>query len=179
MDFICKNGFALKCRPLKETDVQANKDFLKVFSTQTIFTNQYPNQPEKEDAHYLKQYKNPDWFVYGAFDENGALAGIARSYILRPDHPWLCYTAGFTLTILNAWQGQGLGTHFLSEIEKWALLKNMHRLNGEVRCENIKAIGLYLKAGFIIEGCSKDTAFINGKWHNSYHIGKILGAKTK
>ena len=35
-------------------------------------------------------------------------------------------------------------------------------------------IALYLKKGFVIEGRLKETAFINGVWHDEYTIAKLL-----
>lgn len=60
------------------------------------------------------------------------------------------------------------------ELENWAREKMLHRIFGTVRNKNTKAISLYLKCGFEIEGLSKETAFINGQWYDEYHIAKIL-----
>ena len=59
-------------------------------------------------------------------------------------------------------------------LETEAKAQNMHRIYGSVRALNRRAIGLYLKCGFTVDGFFKETAFINGEWHDEYHISKIL-----
>lgn len=59
-------------------------------------------------------------------------------------------------------------------LEEWARAKRLHRIFGEVRHKNYRAIALYLKCGFEIEGIARDAACIDGEWHHEYHISKIL-----
>ena len=50
---------------------------------------------------------------------------------------------------------------------------DFHTLKLEVLEENIKAISLYKKFGFTLEGILKDFEFKDNKWHNVLIMGKI------
>lgn len=171
--FKLKNGNNVLVRRLKASDYDAAQDFLSVFSTQSIFTNQYPCQPKKDKASSEKKYEDPNNCYLGAFYGDNIIA-LSSIHINRPEHPWVGRNAEFGISILEDYQGQGLGKYLMSLMEQWAREKGMHRINGEVRHRNTKAIALYLNCGFEIEGISREIAFINNEWHHQYHIGKIL-----
>ena len=161
-------------RTLKATDFDKVQAFLDVFCTETVFTNQYPGQPKKDREKSIKQYENPYNFFMGAFDENERIVGLVSAQILKPNHPWSGSACGFGISLLKEVYGKGIASHLMDEMIAWAKSKGMHRIEGEVRAQNLRAIGLYLHKGFTIEGKKRDSAFINGVWHDSYIIAKIL-----
>lgn len=110
----------------------------------------------------------------GAFDSADQLIGVISFGVTHPDHPWAGRNCSFGLSILNDFWGVGLGTILMDRLEAAARQKNMHRIEGEVRALNRRAISLYLKSGFEIDGLFKEDAFIDGAWQDTYHISKIL-----
>ena len=62
----------------------------------------------------------------------------------------------------------------MKELEKWAKKEKVHRIQGMVFHENIRALGLYKKLGFEIEGMAREFAKYNNKWQHAYYIAKIL-----
>ena len=59
-------------------------------------------------------------------------------------------------------------------MEQWGRNHGAHRISESVRQKNTRAVAFYLKCGFQIEGIAMQDAFINGEWHNTYYIGKVL-----
>ena len=163
-----------KYRTLIAADFEKAQAFLDVFCTETIFTNQYPGQPPKDKEKTIKQYENPDNFFMGVFDENERMVGSVSANILRPKHPWSGLVCGFGISLLKEVYGKGMASRLMDEMVAWAKSKGMHRIEGEVRAQNLRAIGLYLHKGFEIEGMKRENALIDGVWHNSYMIAKIL-----
>ena len=49
----------------------------------------------------------------------------------------------------------------------------VHRLELTVVAENIPAINLYLKSGFIIEGTARHAFRLDGRFIDEYHMSKI------
>ncbi len=105
---------------------------------------------------------------------DGRLIGMTSFQKPKPNHPWSGGNAGFGLCVLKEFYHCGLGTELMHQLEAGAREKGVHRLFGTVRTENYHAIHLYLKCGFTIEGITKETAFINGRWHDEYYISKLL-----
>lgn len=170
---ILKNGKEVILRNIKSDDFDMVQEYLDKFSYETIFTNQYPNQPKRNKEKMVKKYESEHSFFIGTFYQD-KVVGSASIQILKPDHPWLCKTAGFGIGFLNDFHGFGLGSTIMKKLEDWAIKKSMARIEGSVRATNTKAISLYIKCGFEIEGLRKKTAFINDRWHNEYIIAKIL-----
>ena len=85
-----------------------------------------------------------------------------------------CHSVYLVVGILQAYTGQGIGTQLFEALEEWALTKNIHRLELTVIALNERAIHLYQKMGFEIEGIKKDSLKINGKYVNEYYMAKIL-----
>lgn len=173
ISFQLKDGRSVDVRPLTKADASAAQRFFVKIGEQTIFTNQYPGQPIKDLEQLTARYENKTSFHLGAFD-GSELVGHIFGGILKPDHPWVGRTCRFGLMILDGYKRQGIAGFLMEQMEMWAKDKKMHRIEASVRCQNLAAIALYLKKGFVIEGQAKETAFINGVWHDEYLIAKLL-----
>lgn len=44
----------------------------------------------------------------------------------------------------------------------------------EVRAGNLKAVEMYLRFGFVIEACKKNSTLLNGKYYDDYIMGMML-----
>lgn len=51
---------------------------------------------------------------------------------------------------------------------------NVKRLELMVITENIRAVNLYKKSGFKIEGLREISTLINGKYYDEYYMAKLL-----
>ncbi len=169
--FKLKDKRELIIRPVKKSDYEAVQIYVAKIAEETFFTLQYEGMPKKEKESFEKGIQNA--WIYVAVDGD-EVVGLVSAGIAKPNHPWLKYTASFGVHMLNAYQGNGLGTYFMSILEDWAKEKGLHRIEGAVRSTNIKGISLYLKCGYEIEGMQKDNVLINDKWHSEYIIAKIL-----
>lgn len=174
MELTLKNGEILTFRKLNISDYDNVNKFLERIATETPNTNQYVGQPPKNYADCEKIYASEQYLFLGVFNATNELVGSCSIGINKPNHPYMGLNSSFGISVLKAYYGCGIGSVFMDEMEKWAREKKMHRIQGEVRAENRRAISLYIKHGFSIEGCAKETAWINGKWMDSYYIGKIL-----
>jgi RimJ/RimL family protein N-acetyltransferase len=84
-------------------------------------------------------------------------------------------TAYLVIGILQAYAGQGLGTRLMAEAERWARERGLHRLELTVMAHNSRAVALYRKAGFDIEGTKRQNLFVNGVYIDEYLMSKLLG----
>jgi RimJ/RimL family protein N-acetyltransferase len=76
--------------------------------------------------------------------------------------------------ILKDSRGKGVGTKLFEELEKWAFMHKIHRLELTVVTRNVAGVALYQKMGFEIEGMKRDSLFIDGEFADEYYMSKLL-----
>jgi RimJ/RimL family protein N-acetyltransferase len=84
------------------------------------------------------------------------------------------HSAYIVTGILQQFAGQGLGKRFFKMLDEWALAHHLHRLELTVMSHNERAVHLYQKMGFVIEGVKKDSLRGDGKYVDEYYMAKIL-----
>jgi RimJ/RimL family protein N-acetyltransferase len=84
------------------------------------------------------------------------------------------HTAHVVIGILRAFSGLGLGTRLLETLEQWAKEHGIHRLELTVMTHNERAIWLYSKMGYQIEGVQKDSLRVDGQYVDEYRMAKVL-----
>jgi RimJ/RimL family protein N-acetyltransferase len=73
----------------------------------------------------------------------------------------------------NNW-GQGIASKMMYHAIAWAQNNNITKLQLQVRTDNERAIKLYSKLGFIIEGEIAKAIKINDQYFNDYLMGLLL-----
>jgi GNAT superfamily N-acetyltransferase len=52
--------------------------------------------------------------------------------------------------VAQRWRGQGIGTEVLGFVEQWCRRREIHAIRLEVGHENLRALELYKRAGFVV-----------------------------
>jgi len=85
------------------------------------------------------------------------------------------HTASFGMAVKDKVQGQGVGSALLATVidlaDNWL---NLKRIELTVYVDNDRAMSLYRKFGFDIEGESKAYAFRKGRYVDVYHMARIV-----
>jgi RimJ/RimL family protein N-acetyltransferase len=84
------------------------------------------------------------------------------------------HSAHIVVGVLQAFTGQGLGKRLFGELEHWARQHEIHRLELTVMAHNRRAIALYQKVGFEMEGTKRDSLFVDGRYVDEYYMAKCL-----
>ncbi len=167
--FILKDGRELTIRLVQPSDYEAVQIYIEQMATENTFTNQYPGRPRKSredfEASILKM-----WMLVILDGEK--VVGVLSAH--PHQHVWEMRVCSYGIHMLKAYHRNGLGHHLMNRLEEWARQNNMHRIEGQVRAVNTAGLVLYLKHGFVVEGCRRDCVFINGEWFSNYFIAKIL-----
>jgi RimJ/RimL family protein N-acetyltransferase len=70
---------------------------------------------------------------------------------------------------------KGLGTQMMTFALELARRKGLHRVFLEVVKDNTRAVHLYMKMGFVVEGILKDAYFgVDGRYHDMLLMAKIF-----
>jgi RimJ/RimL family protein N-acetyltransferase len=84
------------------------------------------------------------------------------------------HSAYIVIGILQQYQGLGIGTGLFREVDSWAEDHGITRLELTVMTHNDKAIALYRKSGYIIEGTKQRSLHVDGQWVDEYYMSKLI-----
>ncbi|WOO39221.1 GNAT family N-acetyltransferase [Anaerocolumna sp. AGMB13020] len=76
--------------------------------------------------------------------------------------------------MLKEYWGYGIGKSLLQETVAWADSNNIKKITLNVLETNEKAITLYQKFGFLVEGILRNDKFLSdGKYYNTIVMGRV------
>ncbi len=102
----------------------------------------------------------------------GELVGflrVAGDTLKRVQH-----SALIVIAIRQAFIGQGIGSQLFAAMELWARQRHLHRLHLTVMTHNARAIALYKKMDFEIEGTLRHNIKVDGQYVDEYAMAKLL-----
>jgi RimJ/RimL family protein N-acetyltransferase len=74
----------------------------------------------------------------------------------------------------TTWRGRGIGSALFAAIDDWARGQGAWRLDLRVDTQNTRALALYTKCGFTVEGRIVDGACTHGVWRDHFLMAKAL-----
>jgi RimJ/RimL family protein N-acetyltransferase len=84
----------------------------------------------------------------------------------------------FGLSVLKDYWGLSIGKHLLRYLIDWAKKTGkVRKINLRVRVDNERAIRLYQRLGFVIEGTLKREFYVGGRFIDSYLMGLCVDPK--
>lgn len=150
----------IKIREIEVEDYKELLDFMKKVKGETNFLLGYPDEiklsyeDEKEHIKKVKTSETSNYFVVmknnkmiGCIGFNGNTARKMKHY----------GTIG--ISVLKEYWGRGVATALLEKLISWAKEKGIKKINLDVFENNKRAIKLYEKFGFKLEGCIEDGIF--------------------
>ena len=96
-------------------------------------------------------------------------AGFSSKNLDRVKH-----RVSFGISVLEKYHSLGIGTLLTNAIIERAMKLGKTKIDLEVRKDNINAIKLYAKFGFMIEGEIERGFYVDGKYVNLIIMGKTL-----
>jgi RimJ/RimL family protein N-acetyltransferase len=161
-------------RSIEEEDAIRYVEFLNSIDLDTEFLLWEPGERTITPEAVKNQIRNANpqarfHYVAVASDKVvGFLVGI-RGTQKRVQHK-----ADFTMGVLSSFGGNGIGKALLQEFEAWARKNELKRIELAVMSHNKRAIELYEKRGFNLEGSRKSSILIRGQFVDENIMGKLL-----
>ena len=161
-------------RKIEEKDAENYLNMLIQLDSETKFMLFEPGErdftPEQIRKH-IKSLTDETGVTFILEDENKICGYLSasRNPRLRKKH-CLYIHLGF----LKNYIGKGHGTKMFQELEKWAMLNDIHRLELTVMESNDIGINLYKKMGFQFEGIKKNSLLIDGRYIDEYCYAKYI-----
>lgn len=162
-------------RAIEETDAQAFLNLCLRLDAETTFMMLEPGEraPDlsAQRARIVDVVASDREQIWVA-EHEGTLVGylsVRGGSFRRNQH-----SAYLVIGILQDFAGQGIGTRLFAALESWAQAQKLHRLELTVMVHNERAIALYKKMGFSIEGIKQHSLFIDGAYVDEYYMAKLF-----
>lgn len=84
------------------------------------------------------------------------------------------HTAHVVIGVRQHHAGQGIGRRLLGELERWAGTNHVHRLELTVMTHNERAVGLYRKMGYSVEGTRRSALLVENEFVDELWMAKLL-----
>lgn len=134
--------------------------------------DEYPNSVDDmvKEIEFLDS--NNTNIMLMAMDGNNiaGIATISSSSKIKSRHE-----GELGIVVAKKYQGKGIGTELIKRLIDWAKGNGVTtRIKLDTRADNVKAVSLYLKFGFVVEGCLKNSTLLNGKYYDLYVMGMMI-----
>jgi RimJ/RimL family protein N-acetyltransferase len=162
-------------RQLQINDAQTFADLMNQVDTETQFLFFEPGERQfgaEQAQRMIEQMQTGGESTIFVAEHEGELVGFLRARgetIHRLRH-----TLYIVIAIRQAFVGQGIGSRLFLGMEQWARERKLHRLYLTVMAHNERAIALYKKMGFEIEGLHKHAVLIDGEYVDEVAMVKLL-----
>lgn len=168
----------IKIRQANIDDAENLLSYFKKVGSETGFLTFDANgvgMTVEEEVEYLKQYNDPKRGVYlVATDENGSIVGQSAITQDYPKSVSSSHIYSLGICILKDYWGMGIASKMMEELINHAKNIGCIRLELHVRTDNHKAIKLYKKFGFEIEGEMKRMMKIGNEYLDEYVMSLIM-----
>lgn len=172
--FEAKNGETIILRPVDENDAQ---DIIKhvetIVKAGRYLQKEEPRTLEEEIKFILETRLKGN--MYTAVERKGKVVGIAR--VLKGELEMKKHTGIFRTWIHPDSQGLGIGKQVMNYTLRWGRTNNLHKLWLTVFSGNEKAVLVYEKSGFLIEGRQKNQAIIDGNFEDEIFMAYFFEFK--
>jgi RimJ/RimL family protein N-acetyltransferase len=171
------NGETLTVREADALDAGPIIDYLDLVCGETEFLSFGAGEfgmSLEEEMIYLEQSREADNRFYIVATVDGEI--VATLGFDGGRRPRLRHTGEFGITVRKSHWGLGIGSTLLDLMIGWAHASGcVKKINLRVRVDNTRAIQLYEKKGFVVEGTVRRDLCVHGTFHDHLLMGLIVG----
>jgi RimJ/RimL family protein N-acetyltransferase len=143
---VLRDGSEVLIRQVQGADAPLLADgFARLSATSRQMRFLSPKQElSPAELHYFTRIDHHDHEALGAVDHAGGRGvGVAR-YIRHADDP---QAADIAITVVDEWQGRGLGTELMARLSERAREEGIRRFTAQVAADNVAVAGLLRRVG--------------------------------
>jgi len=171
-EFMAKNGKKIVFRPEQPGDTEMLWKMFSTLSKESVSNLLPPFTRERVEGWTRNIDYNEVLAIVAVLESEQRIIGSA-SLQFSPQEA-LKHKAELGLSVHDDYQNMGIGTALLNHLIDVARLKKLSKVWLHVSTANNRAIHLYKKAGFMIEGKLCKESRINGKYRNEYSMALFL-----
>ncbi len=162
-------------RMIHPDDAAAYLDMWQQVLSETTFMLREPDEQTisvEEQRQQIVQLLSLDNSAIFVAEHEGQLVGALQAFggCYRRDR----HNVYIVIGILQGFAGQGIGTQLFQTLEHWARQHHLTRLELTVMVHNERAIALYKKCGFEIEGRRRNAIRVDGRYVDEWTMARLL-----
>lgn len=171
----CVKELHYRIRSAVETDAKSLSDVRVQIDGETENLDREPGEAFIDEAGFKQVIKSDTESRTSLFlvaEVDGRIVAFSRC--AGNNLKRTCHRVEFGIGVLKEFWGYGVGRHLLQETIQWADDNGIKKVSLHVLETNEKAIHLYEKFGFEVEGVlKKDKLLSDGKYYNTIVMGRI------
>ncbi len=153
--------------------------FMEAVTRETDYLIREPGElqltEEAEKDYIKKQIKEERALFIGARVGNELVGTLGFS---SPPFERYSHRGSFGMAVSRRYWNYGIGSHLVQALLKWAEEMGMEKISLEVDAENLRAIKLYRKFGFELEGILKQSKkMLSGEYRDELLMARILNER--
>jgi RimJ/RimL family protein N-acetyltransferase len=171
---IClKNGQLARIRPLEVEDAEAVLDYINRVTAETDFLALESGEldwPIEKEREFIESHRVADNKLVIAAEVGNHIVGL--SGFTGDDKKKMRHSGELGITVRREFWGLGLGSALMACVIDWAKSSGVVRKIGlRVRTDNVRAIRLYERFGFVGEGTISRQFLVAGRFRDAYLMG--------
>jgi RimJ/RimL family protein N-acetyltransferase len=168
-----KDGRIVMIRPAKSTDAAEIARRMARVVKEGIYLEEEPDTlpTGKEKEKEIRRIRE-DGGMYAVAEVDGKIAGVAL--LRRGPLSMNRHVAKFRMWLIPGYRGLGLGKKLMEYIIHWARAHGVEKISLDVFSNNERAIRLYKKYGFRVEGRLKRQYVLEGRYVDEIFMGLFL-----
>lgn len=171
-----KDGRRFLIREAEGCDAGAVLTYIALISQETDFLTFGPGEfrlTRKEESDYLEKCRCAENCLYLLAVLAGTIVGTLT--FQAGTRPRVRHAGELGISVLQAYWGIGVASALMDSLLEWSKSGNViKKMNLRVRADNHRAIALYQRKGFVVEGTLRKEIFLDGAYHDNLWMGFVL-----
>ncbi|HET7062044.1 MAG TPA: GNAT family protein [Nitrosospira sp.] len=131
---------------------------------------EFKQTEDDERARIIRLNRQPNSVILLA-EAGMQLVGVLSA--TGDDRKQLRQTALLSIGVVKSHWSQGIGSRMIQDAINWSLAAGIKRLELTVHTSNLRAISVYMRYGFEVEGLRRSSLLVNGRYINEYLMALI------
>lgn len=169
-------GKEIILRIVEVSDAEEMIQVLKKIDSETTFLLREPgefNMTLEEERSFIQSQINSEVNMMVLAEVEGTIVGMCG--INGSKKSRLRHSASLGITIISEYWGMGIGKKLIETGIEWAKGNGISRMELKVDTINYRALSLYLKLGFKVEGTLKnDKKLQDGSYRDAYTMALLF-----
>jgi len=133
---------------------------------------EFTNTEDDERARIIRLGQQSNSLVLVA-DVGTQLVGLLST--IGGERNQLRHSALLALGVAKSHWSQGIASRMVQEAIAWSLAASLKRLELTVHTTNLRALSVYLRCGFEVEGLRRSSLLVDGKYVDEYLMSLLHG----